>query len=509
MSEIETLGILEEISSLVSVRLQVVSYKWLSRNFLVSSNVAKKLLQEFVEKQKDDLEVVYSLAGWLKKAPPTYHIRLVPGPKLAEAKHDFDGNCSVQVYSVQACIPKDPAAIWNAEFIQADELFKQPITAENCLRDNRFCGVSNSFVKRNAEGAPVAFPVPKTKSAGLSGQAVGSSANQIDTNVQPQQKKLEQASPKLALQSSKVTTSRTETNRSGTSLQNKESDKEKTSLPNKSKGQSDKTSSGTGSSLANLWGRASSKSKPVNSVEEKVSADAQISARENSEAACSDDELDVNFKRVSNDGGKKRRVVFDDSDDDDDGDGGKNRTLDMRNSKLKFEEREECKPIIREEKAVGDLNQSGRDISAHDMEKSVKIPTLEGIQRTPEVDADRKNKPAETAPGSPKRRKVLKTRIDERGREVTEVIWEGEEADLKDTNAGKSSSDSVKNSNGHAGKAEENGPANPVNRPAAAKKSPAVGSAAPSNATGKGGSKKGANSKDPKQGNILSFFKRV
>ena len=47
---------------------------------------------------------------------------------------------------------------------------------------------------------------------------------------------------------------------------------------------------------------------------------------------------------------------------------------------------------------------------------------------------------------------------------VTEVIWEGEEADLKDTNAGKSSSDSVKNSNGHAGKAEENGPANPVNR---------------------------------------------
>lgn len=47
---------------------------------------------------------------------------------------------------------------------------------------------------------------------------------------------------------------------------------------------------------------------------------------------------------------------------------------------------------------------------------------------------------------------------------VTEVIWEGEEADLKDTNAGKSSSDSVKNSNGQAGKVEENGPANPVNR---------------------------------------------
>lgn len=111
--------------------------------------------------------------------------------------------------------------------------------------------------------------MPQTKSGGLSGRAVGNSANQIGMNVQPQQKKLEQASPKLALQSSKVTTSRTETNRSGTSLQNKESDKEKISLPNKSKGQCDKTSSGTESSLANLWGRASSKSKPVNSVEEK------------------------------------------------------------------------------------------------------------------------------------------------------------------------------------------------------------------------------------------------
>lgn len=55
----------------------------------------------------------------------------------AEAKHDFDGNCSVQVYSVQACIPKDPAAIWNAEYIQAEELFKQPIAVDNCLRDNR------------------------------------------------------------------------------------------------------------------------------------------------------------------------------------------------------------------------------------------------------------------------------------------------------------------------------------------------------------------------------------
>lgn len=47
---------------------------------------------------------------------------------------------------------------------------------------------------------------------------------------------------------------------------------------------------------------------------------------------------------------------------------------------------------------------------------------------------------------------------------VTEVVWEGEEVDTKDTDAKKSSSDIAKNSNGHTGKVEENGPANPVKR---------------------------------------------
>lgn len=55
----------------------------------------------------------------------------------AEAQQEFDGHCSVQVYSVQASIPKDPAVLWNAEFIQAEELFKQPPSVDNCLRDNR------------------------------------------------------------------------------------------------------------------------------------------------------------------------------------------------------------------------------------------------------------------------------------------------------------------------------------------------------------------------------------
>ncbi|MCD7468606.1 Gamma-glutamyl hydrolase 2 [Datura stramonium] len=135
---VETETSMVEIQTLVSDKLQVVSYKWLSRNFLVSSDSAKRLLQEFVEKHGNGLEVVYSLSGWLKDSPSTYHIKLVSSANLAEAKKEFSDNCSVQVYSVQACIPKDPVALWNAEFVQAEELFRQSLSVDNCLLDNRY-----------------------------------------------------------------------------------------------------------------------------------------------------------------------------------------------------------------------------------------------------------------------------------------------------------------------------------------------------------------------------------
>lgn len=49
--------------------------------------------------------------------------------------------------------------------------------------------------------------------------------------------------------------------------------KEKVShlLPNNKKGQTDKNPSGTGSALANMWGRASAKSKPDNFAQTKSS----------------------------------------------------------------------------------------------------------------------------------------------------------------------------------------------------------------------------------------------
>ncbi|GAV60698.1 CDC27 domain-containing protein [Cephalotus follicularis] len=526
MSRIETLGLLEEIQALISDKLQVVSYKWLSRNFLVSSNVAKRLLQEFVENHGNDTEVVYSLSGWLKKNPSSYHVRLVSRSMLAEAKGDFDDNCSVQVYSVQACIPKDPAALWNTEFVQAEELFKQPSAVNNCLRDNRFCGISNSFVKRNAEQAPLSIAAPQSKSAGSAGL---DKSNILHKNIAvspPQQTKVQKASPTVSMQSSK-----SERNSTGTNSHASKPPVDKEIIPpvtaNGNKRQNGKSSSEGGGSLANLWDRASAKSKPncapaennKLSLNTTVSAEAQIRAREEIEGMSSDDDgQNANVKRASNgEGGRKRRVVFDYSDEEDEYGGAVNlaspdppkgklspdskqrtETLLLEKKNLIFDKQKEPEPEVKEVKAAKIETQPPKEeLSVVSKGMKPKMASLEKIQRSNlEKDANKEDSVTNAAPTSPKRRKVLKTRIDERGREVTEVVWEGEETEIK-----KADSHSTEI-------AERNAATNIVNRPLVAKKTRAVGNTALTNATGKAVNRKAGN-KDPKQGNILSFFKQV
>ncbi|KAH1063649.1 hypothetical protein J1N35_028636 [Gossypium stocksii] len=533
MSQIETLGILEEIQALVSDKLQVVSYKWLSRNFLVSSNVAKRLLAEFVEKHGSGLEVVYSLSGWLKNSPSNYHIQLVTGPKLSETKQVYDGNCRVHVYSVQACIPKDLAALWNTEFIQAEELFKQPTSVDNCLRDNRFCGISNPFVKRNVDGTPAKVATAQPNSVGISGLSIHNSA-QSNAPLPSQQNKVQQSSSKVA-QKPPIVVKGIKSDSIGGGVHDlatkPSADKEKnTSFPsNKKKGQNDKGSTGNGGSLANFWDRASAKPKTCsvpadNSDSIQNSNDAQISACEAVEHENSDiDAQEVNFGRASNsEGNRKRRVVFDLSDEDEYEDAvnlaspdppKRKSFLDSKqNSKTSVPERPDVdKPgkdevTVKEERtanrepnrSLGEETSLGSKSTNGKNSSSVKLES-----QLPEADL-KKDKVTGASPNSPKRRKVLKTRIDDRGREVTEVVWEGEETEVK-----KVESDVPKKAGSGATYATTNTVTNTNSRPAVAKRSPAVGTTAPSNPGGKTGNKKGGNAKDPKQGNILSFFKKA
>ncbi|XWS10873.1 hypothetical protein CRYUN_Cryun38cG0035400 [Craigia yunnanensis] len=539
MSQIETLGILEEIQAIVSDKLQVVSYKWLSRNFLVSSNVAKRLLAEFVEKHGSGLEVLYSLSGWLKNSPSNYHIQLVTGPKLSEAKQEYDGSCSVHVYSVQACIPKDPAALWNTEFIQAEELFKQPTTVDNCLRDNRFCGISTSFVKSNVDGTPATVAAAQPNSVGISGPSKHNSA-QGNAALPFQQNKAHQSSSRVAQQApSEVKDVKSDSIGRGVhGLASKPSaDKEKIpSLPsNKMKGQNDKSSTGSGGSLSNLWGRVSTKPKPCGVLENdsdsiqnpNVSADAQICASEAVEDENSDvDAQEVNFRRASNgEGNRKRRVIFDLSDEDEYEDAVNLASPDPPKRKSSLDSKQNSKTLVpeipnlivdkpnKDEVRIKEEITTNRETNRSLGEETSLVSKSTNGRHSSSVklenqlldtDLNKKEKVTDAAPNSPKRRKVMKTRIDDRGREVNEVVWEGEETEVKNVQ-----SDMPKKVESGRANADTNIATNTNNRPAAAKKSPAAGSTAPSNPGGRAGSKKAGNAKDPKQGNIMSFFKRV
>ncbi|KAI5411589.1 uncharacterized protein LOC127086166 [Lathyrus oleraceus] len=525
MSQTETLSLIHEIESLVSDQLQVVSYKWLSRSYLISSDEAKRLLQEFVEKHEGGLEVVYALSGWLKSTHPSYHIRLVAEPKLAEAQQEFDGHCSVQVYSVQASIPKDPAVLWNAEFIQAEELFKQPPSANNCLRDNRFCGISNSFVRRNVEGQPAVSATPQIKPLAGLGPTKSNIVHQPPENTT--HSSVANVDHKLQNVVKDVKTENNGTGNTGVhdNINKPTAEKEK-SLPvptGKKKGQADKSSSSTGGSLASFWGRPSTKPKPCSVPAEnsnlisnpaEATENAQTCAHEAVDCDSGDDDNQgVILRRSSN---RKRRVVFDFSDEDEDiislaspdvpkkqspQDSRQNDKKSLEKTTLNFDLQVEHKPLVKEEKATEKkvFQPPREDLSIMTKCTSNGKSSTEKLQSSaPEISVN-KDSVKKVSPGSPKRRKVMKTRIDEKGREVTEVVWEGEETEPKkaDTDAAK------KADTGAAKKADYKASTNAINSAPATKKPPTT-----SNATGKG-SKKAGNSKDPKQGNILSFFKKV
>ncbi|KAF5190609.1 Dna polymerase delta subunit like [Thalictrum thalictroides] len=526
MREAGTLDILGEIHALVSDKLQVVSYKWLSRNFSVSSNDAKRILQEFVEQNGNGLEIVYCLSGFLKESSPVYRIQFVSGVKLAEAKKQFEDNCSLQVYSVQACVPKDPAAIWNAEFVQAEELFDQPSTLDNCLRDNRFCGVSNSFVKRNVNGPSLGVAPPLSKNAaGITISPKVSNAPQ--TPAIPQQKAKVQQSSLKSRQSPTVTAPvvKTESNATDSNAQARSNVGKVTAVPANKKKVNEKSSSGTSGSLANMWGRASVKLKPAcapetnkdvqNPIGNLVTAEAQICAHEAMDTLISDDDNEdaqcVSHKRTSNGEGKrKRQVVFDSSDEDDFEDAvnlaspdppKKNsspiseintKTLLVEKKNLNFESPAEDQTEIKQEKTTERESKlppkEDEVVVSLDKTNGKSVKTLD-----PKDEALVINKATDDVSNSTKRKRVCKTRIDDRGREVTEVVWEGEETENKNTDKKDTVTETANN------------------RPTGAKKSPAFASKAPSNPVGKAGAKKAGKGgvKDGKQGNIMSFFKKV
>ena len=165
--------------------------------------------------------------------------------------------------------------------------------------------------------------------------------------------------------------------------------------------------------------------------------DAQTSARETGECDSGDDDnQDLTLRRSSN---RKRRVVFDFSDEDEDAvnlaspelpkkqvsqDSRQNDNKSSEKATLNFDMKIENKSRAKEEKASDQkANQPFREeISVINKCTSTGKSSTEKLQScAPEISVN-KDSLNNAAPGSPKRRKVMKTRIDERGREGTYVL---------------------------------------------------------------------------------------
>lgn len=503
MADGALLDLLPQIHALFSDQLRVISYKWLSRNFSVSSNDAKRLLQEFVNKHGTDHEVIYSVSGWLKNNPQNYCVQLTSSSKLEEARRTFKDSCSVQVYSIQACIPKDTAVLWNPEFVQAEELFNQPFDEENCLRDNRFCGVRNSFVKRTTTGKHVSSMPPKPTNSVVAPAVPKPSSAPKGQSSMVRQQDLPAEKDNAPVLDKTVNAPSVKEPSVGVHA-------------NKTKAQNGKALPSNGASLATMWGRASAKPKAPAVTKAKdlpsvaVTADAQICAKEEADADSSDDEKSAHYKRASNGASnRKRRAIFDCSDDDNDDDdfvaiaSPEPPKQDARNPVT-----EAAQDNISEQKKVESKQDTVSDVKGFtkgtdsEFTSECKTGSDNGINGSgitlkekandPPIDENKKDLAAETASTSPKRRKVLKTRIDERGREVTEVVWEGE-APASD-------------------KAEKNvTTTDATNRPTLPSKPQPAANTDKNNAPSKtAGSKKPAKAAAPKQGkNIMSFFKKV
>ncbi|XP_078439480.1 DNA-directed DNA polymerase [Wolffia australiana] len=437
------LNVVGQIQSLVSDKLQVVSYKWLSRNFSVSSNEAKRLLEDFVDQHGKKIKVIYAVSGWLKENPEIYNIKLVSASELEGAKQKFRENFALHVYSVQASIPKDPAAIWNSEFLQSEELYDQPMSVENCLRDNRFCGISNPLVARTIDGKSITVEPPTSKKVDGSNIAGPKAPQPLPDNSKSQKEKMD---PSI---SGKVN-------------------------------QAD-----VGRSLTNMWGRASAKSKPQAMVASDISrvcasSDGQISAQEALESVSSDDEWQVGTQReAAGPACRKRRMVLDSSDEEDE----------VKAVDLTLPEPSICqtKARIFEEKSC--ISVSGLGSEAQNGKKD---DVIEGVRSND--DGSTTDLVTNRAATSPKMSKILKTRIDERGREVTEVVLEGkpdeQRAELKTSDT-----------------ASKEGPKSAaISSPAVPRHAPPAPAAAKA---GGGKTAKAKGAKDTKQPNIFSFFKKA
>eukprot|EP00850_Spirogloea_muscicola_P001036 SM000004S14906 [mRNA] locus=s4:178844:181182:- [translate_table: standard] len=419
--------LLAELERLVHDELRVVSYKWLSRAFSLPSDIAKQVLYKFAESHKGRVEATYLVAGWTKEAPKSHALQLTSSGKLEECKAAMAEVTSVHVYSVQQALPKDAAALWSAEFIQAEELFNKARRVDNCLWDNRFSGVASSEA-RPAHAADTA--------AARSAQA--NPASDVTKPAPAMQAELGEKPLPVALQ-------------------------QPTDVTPEANGRKrpQGTMNGGGASLASLWGKQLP-SRPA------AAADADTLAGQPGDAQEHD---------------HPRRALQPVNSD---------RAFDSDVGVLSGKSPVSAKVLISSACSDPAADEGGHmaepAVSSQDNVSPPDVLHEVNVQASGQNEAK-----VADAPGTFKRRKVLRTVMDERGREVTRMVWEGVDGEECPISPKSSPPEPLRGP--PSLKPSQDAPAaKPLAKPAAAGK-----------VTPKGATKSG---KAAPKGNIMNFFKK-
>eukprot|EP01025_Chloroclados_australasicus_P050642 TRINITY_DN5846_c0_g1_i2.p1 TRINITY_DN5846_c0_g1~~TRINITY_DN5846_c0_g1_i2.p1 ORF type:complete len:421 (-),score=65.91 TRINITY_DN5846_c0_g1_i2:406-1668(-) len=103
-------SLLAVLDTRVQQELKTVSYKWLSLKFDIPVNSCKQLLQQYYEQNKNKVEVMYFVSGWMldhQNQSKVLAIRVVSSEILENVKNQMQQIMSMHVYSVSPTIPQD------------------------------------------------------------------------------------------------------------------------------------------------------------------------------------------------------------------------------------------------------------------------------------------------------------------------------------------------------------------------------------------------------------------
>ena len=159
----------------------IVSFKYVAREFGLGAAQARRRVAEVARAceagEGPKIDKVYVLSGFTKAPSRRHVVQLVSSAKLDAAERALDEVTSKYIYSVQPCVLRDASALWSSDYEQMHALFGEPRDAVNNLRDNSLSALTCRSVRRVVAGHPGTGPAPSGPATAKPAAGTGAAAS--------------------------------------------------------------------------------------------------------------------------------------------------------------------------------------------------------------------------------------------------------------------------------------------------------------------------------------------